>query len=125
MQIKSRLLFLALTASILFLFIFIASNLRLSLPISLELSSTVMAKSSLPVAPQPLVLTDEQGKYPIGLHLSILEDPGGELTIDQVTSPTFDSQFTPSLVAVPNYGYSNSAFWVRFKLDNESQHPVY
>jgi signal transduction histidine kinase/PAS domain-containing protein len=122
MQIKSRLLFLALTASILFLFIFIASNLRLSLPISLELSSTVMAKSSLPVAPQPLVLTDEQGKYPIGLHLSILEDPGGELTIDQVTSPTFDSQFTPSLVAVPNYGYSNSAFWVRFKLDNESAH---
>jgi hypothetical protein len=45
--------------------------------------------------PGPVLLTDEQGQYPLGLHMSILEDPGGILTIDQVTSPAYAAQICP------------------------------
>ena len=30
------------------------------------------------------------------------------------------AQFTSNQVAVPNYGYTNSAYWVRFQLENET-----
>jgi signal transduction histidine kinase len=86
----------------------------------LVLCSPAQAQTGSPPASEPVILTDEQGEYPLGLHLEILEDPGGELTIDDVSSPAFDSQFIPSQVTVPNYGFTDSAYWVRFSLDNET-----
>jgi PAS domain S-box-containing protein len=68
----------------------------------------------------PLILTDEQGQYPLGLHLEILEDPAGQLTIEQVASPEYDGRFVPSQNEVPNFGYTNSAYWVRFRTRNET-----
>ena len=70
--------------------------------------------------PKPVVLADEQGEYPLGLHLEILEDPSGELTIEDVASPEFDSRFVPSQVEVPNYGFTDSAYWTRVRLRNET-----
>ncbi len=72
-------------------------------------------------APGPLILTDEQGEYPLGFYLEILEDPAGELSIDQVSSPEFDSQFTTSQVAAPIFGFTDSAIWVRLQLQNKTQ----
>jgi two-component system, sensor histidine kinase LadS len=80
----------------------------------------VLAKSGEPSASGPLILTDNQIEYPLGLHMEILEDPGGELTIDQVSSPAYDAQFIPSKRESPNYGYTDNAYWVRFSLDNET-----
>ncbi len=57
----------------------------------------------------------------MGLQLEILEDPSGELTIEDVSSPEFDPQFQPSQEAVPNFGFSKSAYWVRFHLQNETR----
>jgi len=82
--------------------------------------ASYQAQATNPSEPEPLTLTDEQGQYPLGLHLEILEDPSGELTIDQVSSPELDSQFILSPVEVPNYGYTDSAYWVRINLDNET-----
>jgi signal transduction histidine kinase len=84
------------------------------------LFSTALAQSDAPTTQEPLILTDEQDRYPLGLHLEILEDPSGELTIEDVSSPEFDSQFIPSQVAVPNFGFSDSAHWVRFHVQNET-----
>jgi nitrate/nitrite-specific signal transduction histidine kinase/PAS domain-containing protein len=70
--------------------------------------------------PELLVLTDAQGKYPLGLHLQILDDPSGSLTIEQVSSPAFDSKFIPSQVPVPNYGYTDHVYWLRLDLLNDS-----
>lgn len=67
-----------------------------------------------------LVLTDEQGQYVLGKYLDILEDPGGELTIDAVTSPEFASQFERSQEHVPIFGITDSAYWLRLRLRNES-----
>jgi signal transduction histidine kinase len=87
---------------------------------ALALCITAQAQGSNPSTLGPLILTDAQVEYPLGLHMQILEDPGGNLTIDQVSSPEFDSRFVPSQVEVPNYGFTGSAYWVRFRLDNET-----
>jgi signal transduction histidine kinase len=78
------------------------------------------AQTSYPPMLEPVILTDEQDKYPLGMHIGILEDPTGELTIEEVSSPEFDSRFAPNQAPVPNYGFTDSAYWVRFRLDNES-----
>ena len=83
--------------------------LALLLTLGLVQGNRALAQTSTPSASGPLILTDEQGEYPLGLHLEILDDPGGELTIEEVSSPEFDSQFIPSLVKVPNYGFTDSA----------------
>jgi hypothetical protein len=67
-----------------------------------------------------VVLTDEQEKYDIGLSLEYLEDSSGSLDIDDVTSPEFREQFVPSRKKVLNIGLTASAFWVRFRVRNES-----
>jgi signal transduction histidine kinase len=87
-------------------------------PVRFEIPTRVQGGDLSP--PEPVVLTDEQGKYLLGLHMEILEDPGGELTIEQVSSPAFDGRFTPSQMAVPNFGFTNSAFWLRLHLVNET-----
>ena len=68
----------------------------------------------------PLVLTDEQGKYSLGLHLDYLEDPTGELTIDEVASAAYADKFTPSQSEWLNLGRTNSTYWLRFQLENQS-----
>jgi signal transduction histidine kinase/PAS domain-containing protein len=67
-----------------------------------------------------VVLTDEQGEYPLGLHLEILEDPDGQLTIEQVASPEYNERFVPNHEKTPNLGYTDSAYWVRFRARNET-----
>ena len=67
---------------------------------------------------KPLVLTDGQEKYPLGLYLEILQDPAGKLTIDEASSVAYDARFRPSQVEVPNLGYTNSTYWVRFHVKN-------
>jgi PAS domain S-box-containing protein len=69
---------------------------------------------------QPLILNDEQNKYPLGQHMVVLEDTGSALTIEQVSSPEYAGQFKPSPSMVPNLGYTQSALWVRIILENRS-----
>jgi signal transduction histidine kinase/PAS domain-containing protein len=86
----------------------------------LRLYTPALAQSNDPADQEPLILTDQQGNYLLGRHMDILEDPGGELTIEDVTSPEYTSRFIPSQVNVPNYGYSDSAFWLRLRLRNDA-----
>jgi len=72
---------------------------------------------------ETVTLTDELGKYPLGLHLEMLVDPSGQLTIEQVSSSAYDEQFIPSQVEVPNLGFTNSPYWVRFRAKDNTQQP--
>jgi len=69
---------------------------------------------------EPLILDDSQTSYPLGLHLEYLEDPGGSLTIDEVTGPEFASRFIPSRAEIPNFGITNSVYWFRLYVRNET-----
>jgi signal transduction histidine kinase len=88
--------------------------------IILAVSVPALAQSFDSSSTRTVVLTDTQEKYPLGLYLEILKDPGGKLSIEEVASPQYDSQFVPSQAAVPNYGYNKGAYWVRFHLKNDT-----
>ena len=52
-------------------------------------------------------------------HLALLEDPGGALGIADVRSPALAERFINADAALPNLGYSESAFWTRFRVRNK------
>ncbi len=122
MNSKAKRIVLACAVCVLIVLLAHTSNRAAGfLPATFKQQSTFsVMQATNPSEPEPLTLTDDQGQYPLGLHLEILEDPSGEITIEQVSSPEFDSQFIPSPVEVPNYGYTDSAYWVRINLDNET-----
>ncbi|HXV42654.1 MAG TPA: 7TM diverse intracellular signaling domain-containing protein, partial [Anaerolineae bacterium] len=79
-----------------------------------------LAQSGDPSTPPPVILTDGQERYPLGMHLEILEDQEKRWTIEDVASPEIARQFRPSQVDVPVFGLTDSAYWVRFRVRNET-----
>ena len=88
--------------------------------VAFALCSTALVQTSEPPALEPLILTDQQGEYQLGRYFDILEDPSGELTIADVTSPEYATQFVRNQVAVPNYSITDSAYWLRLRVRNET-----
>ena len=85
-----------------------------------SLASRAIVQSDAPCKAPAQVLTEKQNQYQLGRHIDLLKDPNGTLTIDQVSSPEFDKQFTPSQVDVPAFGYTRDVYWVRLCLDNQT-----
>jgi DNA-binding NarL/FixJ family response regulator/signal transduction histidine kinase len=75
-------------------------------------------------APAPVRLTDAQTRIPLGVHLAYLEDPSGALTLADVTAPPYSRQFTASRAPYPDFGLTQSAYWIRITLRNESGRPT-
>ncbi|MGM0453594.1 MAG: 7TM diverse intracellular signaling domain-containing protein, partial [Thermodesulfobacteriota bacterium] len=71
-------------------------------------------------AQSAVTLTDSRGKYNLTRHLDYLEDPSGKLTVDEVASPANAARFRPVHAATPNFGYTDSVYWVRFKVGNHA-----
>ncbi len=69
-----------------------------------------------------LTLTTEPGKsrYPLGLYLEILEDKEKQWTIQEVTTGELDRRFEVNRRNTINQGYTDSAYWIRFKLKNSA-----
>lgn len=70
------------------------------------------------VATKPVILHERQEEYPLGRHLEILEDTTRELTIEDVSAGVAAESFVPSQEAVPNIGFTDSAYWTRFDIRN-------
>ena len=68
----------------------------------------------------PIILNTDNGEYPLGLHLEIFEDVNGGHTIDTIINSNLDNLFVQSDDNVPNFGFSSSAYWVRFEVKNVS-----
>ncbi len=71
-------------------------------------------------AQEPVLLTNKHGQYPLGHHLAILEDPQKQFSIEDVRSPKFAKCFTLNQADTPNFGYTHSAYWVRFQVNNRA-----
>jgi signal transduction histidine kinase len=95
--------------------------LVLALALLLTAYTLAFAQEEEPPQPGGVILSDEQGEYRLGPHLEILEDPSGELTIQEVTSPEFEGQFTPSQAVTPRFGFTRSVYWARFHLKNATR----
>jgi hypothetical protein len=92
--------------------------------LTLALCGMALGQSDAPPAGEPFVLMGEQDKQTLGQYLEILEDSGGELTIEEVVAPEFDALFVPSQDEVPNYGFTDSAYWVRLPMENPTDQTV-
>jgi len=69
-------------------------------------------------AAPPVILEEGKGKYPLGLHLDILEDKEGKLTIEQVKSKEFENKWIQNKIEIPNFGITQSVYWVKFNIEN-------
>lgn len=71
---------------------------------------------------QPVTADESTAMLPLGLHLEYLEDTEGRLTIEDVTSEAFSRKFVPSRRETLNFGYTRSAYWIRFCLSYSPKH---
>ncbi len=65
-----------------------------------------------------ITMTDQ--RLQLGDRCEILEDKTGQLTLDRILTDEYSKQFRPSTGIIPNYGFTDSSYWVRLILKNAS-----
>ena len=76
-------------------------------------------------AVEPIIVKDQQKSKLVGMNMEILQDDTGELTIEDILSKGYDKKFKPAGNPAPNFGFTNDAYWGRFKVRfyNKSRAP--
>ena len=72
-----------------------------------------------PILAQAIVVTDTSPTLSTAPYLSILEDPGQQLTVEQATSADTLSTFTPYLDNIRDLGLKDSAWWLRLDIQRD------
>ena len=67
----------------------------------------------------PLQTHSIHDRHPLGPSSAIYEDKNKTLTIDQITHPSLSELFTPTNAETLNFGYSDSAYWIKFILQHD------
>ncbi len=67
-----------------------------------------------------LELSEDTKTLNAGTQVRYLEDPSGKLTINDIRSREYSEKFTESESDTPNFGYTNSAYWITFDIKNTS-----
>ena len=92
--------------------------IRICTLLLLLLAAGVMHAQTRP-ATQAIAIDTAFTEAAIGLHLDVYEDKSGALRIADVQQAAQAAQFKASTKLNPSYGYSLSAFWVRFTLKDQ------
>jgi methyl-accepting chemotaxis protein len=67
--------------------------------------------------PETIVhINDSTGKYYLGKSIKYLEDREGKLTLQDIMSEKIENQFRQSNDKIPNFGFSQSTYWVMGQL---------
>jgi len=74
-------------------------------------------------ASEDVVLDKNISEYEIGLNISILEDKNKQYSIQDIVSPDISKLFVPSDQDNLSYGFTDSAYWVKFKVVNPYNNP--
>ena len=61
-------------------------------------------------------LENEDRHKVLGPHLEMLEDPDGDLSLEEVRSGRHSGRWQPVEARVPNFGYTDSTYWGRVTL---------
>ena len=69
----------------------------------------------------PVMVTRDRGTYPFALHADLLEDPTRRLTIKDLSRPEVARRFMHNRDEIPNFGFSSSVFWIRFRVQAAEQ----
>jgi diguanylate cyclase (GGDEF)-like protein len=78
------------------------------------LAFLIFASAALAREPAPLPGAD--GRVALGAHVELLEDPGGQLRLDDLRMPQHAVRFVSAASDPLNFGYTHSAWWLRFSL---------
>ncbi|MCP4134625.1 MAG: adenylate/guanylate cyclase [bacterium] len=83
---------------------------------TMSLLSLFFSIPAIIAAAPPLVVEQGTRYYPLGLHLDYLEDKDNTVTIADVIGDSFSGRFIPVKKEKPNFGFTNSAYWIRINL---------
>ncbi len=67
-----------------------------------------------------LTISNVAQEYSLGKYISVLEDPSGKLTINDVTKTRYSNQYKHYSTDTVQLGFSYSTYWIRLKIKNES-----
>ena len=76
----------------------------------------ILIFASAHAADKPAPLPGVEGRVALGMHVDVLEDAGGGLELDDVRKPEHAARFAPAESDPLNFGYTRSAWWLRFAL---------
>ncbi len=84
----------------------------------------VLAVCLAPVAAVAIdVAQDPVAIDPFSAHVQLLEDPSGDLSIDEVSGAPRANSFVDATARTANVGFTESVWWVRFALENSGDSP--
>jgi signal transduction histidine kinase len=63
-----------------------------------------------------IILNDNTKEQSIGLHMSYIEDTEKKITFEMIRSAEYSPQFIRSTKKVPNFGFTKSAYWLKFEI---------
>ena len=72
---------------------------------------------------EPIVLDNNIAEYKIGLNISVLEDKNKQYSIHDIVLQDMAKQFVPSNEETLSYGFTDSAYWVKFTVVNPYDKP--
>ena len=81
---------------------------------TLIISQVAFAQATLP----PALLTEAAGQVSLNGHIQYLEDKEGILTIDEVAA---SNKFINAGEDAPNFGFTQSVYWFRFAITNQTK----
>ncbi len=64
-----------------------------------------------------------ESRIALGSVVEVVEDPAGRLTFEQVRTEE-SLKWTPSRQPIPNFGYTDSAYWFRVALSNPAENEM-
>ena len=70
-------------------------------------------------APTSIIFRGADQSGPLGMDFSVHEDPSGDMSVKDVMA---NGNFEPCTNAVPNFGTSTSAYWLKATIYNTSAH---
>ena len=80
--------------------------------------------SAVASAEVPVIPVGQQDEQVIGGDVEILVDPDGQISFEETWSDSGKLEFQKSEKEVPNFGFSDSAIWVRFSLSMLTSAPI-
>lgn len=77
-----------------------------------------VSAQELPAKFSGVILDERTDQYPLEPYLEYLEDKEGKWSVDDVVSAEISGNFIPNKKEVFNFGYTDSAYWIRFTVEN-------
>ena len=90
----------------------------LRLLFTLLLATMALCHTATFAAEPAIVIDDQFTERAIGLDLSIYEDKTTQFTLQDIRRAEIATQFSPSTKLNPSFGYTKSAYWARFTLED-------